>query len=66
MWGVSDDETNDPYTNAPPEEDEEVIESVLDHRKKGTATGKSEKYTYTLKKRLIIIIQMNQMIQKPT
>ncbi|KAI9246306.1 SNF2 family N-terminal domain-containing protein [Helicostylum pulchrum] len=37
MWGVSDDETNDPYTNAPPEEDEEVIESVLDHRKKETA-----------------------------
>lgn len=40
MWGVSDDETNDPYTNAPPEEDEEVIESVLDHRKKETALGK--------------------------
>lgn len=44
MWGVSDDETNDPYTNAPPEEDEEVIESVLDHRKKETTTGKLEKY----------------------
>lgn len=40
MWGVSDDETNDPYAAPPPEEDDgEVIESVLDHRRKDTSTG---------------------------
>lgn len=40
MWGVSDDESNDPYAAAPVEEDDgEVIESVLDHRRKETNTG---------------------------
>ncbi|KAI7891653.1 SNF2 family N-terminal domain-containing protein [Mucor mucedo] len=39
MWGVSDDETKDPYAAPPPEEDDgEVIESVLDHRRKDTST----------------------------
>lgn len=46
MWGVSDDETNDPYTTAQLEEDDgEVIESVLDHRRKVTSPGM---YSYTI------------------